>query len=70
MGLGDTLRKGIQDATGMSKITDAISAPAPAKDQGDFPKRSALPSMAEHADTLHPVAPRRRAVATGADWDK
>lgn len=78
MGFGDTLRKGILDATGVSKITAAIPGPAaPAKDQGDFIRPSKTTAgttsgldaaMQAHADEKHPVAKRKPAM--GADWDQ
>lgn len=79
MGMGDALRKGILDATGVSKITDALPGPAaPVKDPGNFPARpkstvvgttSGLDAaMQAHADQQHPVAKRKPVM--GADWDQ
>lgn len=78
MGLGDTLRKGIMDATGASNITNALGGdPAPAKDPGNFPPRPRSTvgttsgmdaAMQVHADEQHPVAKRKPVL--GADWDK
>lgn len=72
-GIGDTLRKGISDATGMSAVTNALGGNAPApKAPGDFVRSTVGTSgidtaLSAHADEKHPV-PKRKPVM-GADWD-
>lgn len=76
MGVGDSLRGVINNATGASAIGKALGGtPASKAQTGDFMRStrgnghttSGLDqAMQDHADKVHPVKP----AATGGDWDK
>lgn len=77
MGMGDTLRNTINDATGASTIAKALTpAPAPKAQTGDFVRSTTAghvtsgldAAMRSQADKLHPVG--KPAAVMGADWDK
>lgn len=79
MGMGDTLRNTINDATGASTIAKALTpAPAPKAQTGDFVRSTTTAghvtsgldaAMRSQADKLHPVG-KPAPAAYGADWDK